>query len=344
MNLDAPRAFSTFAYPTTVTDADGFSSSVWYNYDFSAQTRAQNPLGAVQTMTYDEATRLKRATTVNTGAYVHYDYGPYFTSSFASINNVAGNYWDSDTYTNQFFDGLGRVFAVSSNHPGSTGGNKAQWTEYDVMGRAKRVSNPTEIDSGWNPTGDDSSGRVYSSQTYDWKGRPLVTTHETDGTTKYASYEGCGCAGGEVVTLTDEVGRQQKVYSDMLGRQWKTEIMNGASIYSTTVNVFNARDQLTLARQWAGAENGGGASQDTTMSYDGYGRLSSKHVPEQDANTATTYSYNADDTINSVTDARAASASYVYNNNRHLVSGINYRAPSGITATSNVTFGADGAR
>jgi hypothetical protein len=62
---------------------------------------------------------------------------------------------------------------------------------------------------------------------------PLVTTN-TDGTTKEASYAGCGCAGGEVVTLTDEgtidggvaKRRQQKIYSDVLGRTVKTEILN----------------------------------------------------------------------------------------------------------------------
>ena len=87
------RNFSTFAYPTTVTDADGFSSSVWYNYDFSAQMLMQGPPpqgqqnGIIQTFIYDEATRLKQATTVNTGAYVHYEYGPYYTSSFASVNS-----------------------------------------------------------------------------------------------------------------------------------------------------------------------------------------------------------------------------------------------------------------
>src|SRR5258706_6543245 len=93
VNLDTPRAVSTFAYPTTVTDADGFSSSVWYNYDFSGQTRTQGPPpgnpgqysnGIIQNFSYDEATRLKQATTANTGAYVHYDYGPDYTSSFAS--------------------------------------------------------------------------------------------------------------------------------------------------------------------------------------------------------------------------------------------------------------------
>lgn len=333
---------NTFAYPTTLIDADGYSSYVQYNYDFSAQTRTQGPPpgnpgqyanGIIQTFSYDEAARLKQVTTTNSesGAYVHYDYGPDYTSSFASVNSVAANYWESDSYTNRFFDGLGRVFAVASNHPNSQGGNKAQWTEYDVMGRAKRVSNPTEIDSSWNPTGDDSNGRVYTAQTYDWKGRPLVTTHETDGTTKYASYAGCGCAGGEVVTLTDEVGRQQKVYSDILGRQVKTEVLqtvnNATSVYSSVVNTYNVRDQVTLVRQWAGAENGGGAYQDTTMSYDGYGRLASKHVPEQrdqSANpTYTTFSYYDDDTIHTVTDARSAVSTYLYNGRHQITSATN---------------------
>ncbi len=42
---------NTFAYPTTVTDADNYSSSVQYNYDFGATTRTQNPIGAVQAIT-----------------------------------------------------------------------------------------------------------------------------------------------------------------------------------------------------------------------------------------------------------------------------------------------------
>ncbi|MGZ5483994.1 MAG: hypothetical protein ACXWID_18710, partial [Pyrinomonadaceae bacterium] len=44
-----------------------------------------------------------------------------------------------------------------------------------------------------------------------------------------------------------------------------------------------------------------------------------------------------------VTDARGASATYSYNNNRHLVNTITYSAPGGITPTSNVTFGYDAA-
>ncbi len=153
------------------------------------------------------------------------------------------------------------------------------------------------------------------------------------------------------MTLTDEgtidggvtKRRQQKIYSDVLGRTVKTEVLNwqGGSVYSATVNTYNARDQITLIRQYAGLE-GSGTFQDTIMTYDGRGRLKTKHVPEQNAGTATTWDYNSDDTIQKVTDARGASASYSYNS-RHLVTSINYSAPAGITPTSNVTYGYDAA-
>src|ERR1051325_3731497 len=67
----------------------------------------------------------------------------------------------------------------------------------------------------------------------------------------------------------------------------------------------------------------------------------------QNPNTAstdhTTWAYNNDDTILSVTDARGASATYGYNNNRHRVTSINDSADSPSTPTSNVTFGYDAA-
>ena len=223
-------------------------------------------------------------------------------------------------------DGHGRVIATASDHPGSTGGFSGQLILYDAMGRTIKQSNPTETSASGTPSqwaaGDDASaGWLYTQQTYDWKGRPLIKTN-TDGTTKEASYAGCGCAGGQVVTLTDEgtlvsgtlQKRQQKIYSDVLGRPWKTELLNwqGGSVYSTSVTTYNARDEMTLARQYQGAE-GSGTYQDTTMAYDGYGRLRTQHAPEQqiDANNPasmdhTTWDYNADDTIQKVTDARGA--------------------------------------
>jgi YD repeat-containing protein len=234
---------------------------------------------------------------------------------------------------------------------------------YDVMGRAVSQSNPIEISGGWTATGADDVnqggfGWIFTAQSYDWKSRPLVTTH-ANGTTKTASYGGCGCAGGEVVTVTDEgtleAGilrhRQQRIYADALSRPVKTEILNwqGGSLYLTTTNTYNVRDQIVQVRQF---DDLTGVYQETGMTYDGYGRLRTKHVPEQqfDANNPastdhTTWNYNADDTVQKVTDARGAYSTLTYNN-RQLVTSITYdvlagvptSGPSAVPSTSFVSF------
>ncbi|HXQ74745.1 MAG TPA: hypothetical protein VN844_29850, partial [Pyrinomonadaceae bacterium] len=339
---------NTFAYPTTVTDAGGFSTVAQYNFDHGATTRTQSPTpagqsqGAIQTMTYNSLGQLERITTTNNGAYKRFWYGPDYVASYATVNNVA-----DELYSIQVVDGLGRVIGAAGNHPGSTGGYRLVNTVYDQMGRVWKQSNPTEVNNSWVPNGDDAVGIYYMQQSYDWKGRPLVTTNP-DLTTKTATYAGCGCAGGEVVTLTDEgtldggvvKRRQQKIYSDVFGRPVKTELLNwqGGSVYSSTVNTYNVRDQVTQIRQYAGTESSG-SYQDTTMTYDGYGRLKTKHVPEQNAGANTVWAYNADDTINTITDARGATSTFTYNS-RHLVTGVTHTLTG--STTINDTFAYDG--
>ena len=75
----------------------------------------------------------------------------------------------------------------------------------------------------------------------------------------------------------------------------------GGSVYSATVNTYNVRDQVTQVRQYAGVE-GSSTYQDTTMTYDGYGRLKTRHIPEQSTNANTVWDYNVDDTIQKITD------------------------------------------
>jgi YD repeat-containing protein len=357
---DGNNGRNTFAYPTTITDGGGFTSYVQYNFDFGARTRVQGPpplnqsQGIIQTFSYDNAVRLSQTTTVNNGAYTRHVYGPNYIQSYATVNNVA-----DEAYSVQMFDGAGRVTAAATNHPGSTGGYSAVHSIYNAMGRLIKRSNPTEVLWDWSPFGDDAAGWLYTQQTYDWQGRPRITTN-TDGTTKEVSYGGCGCAGGSVITLTDEgtidggvaKRRQQKIYSDVLGRTVKSEVLNwqGGSVYSATVNTYNVRDQVTLIRQFQGNAPSDpndlscptGTCQQTVMTYDGRGRLKTKHVPEQNAGTATTWDYNSDDTVQKITDARGASQTFSYNS-RHLVIGITYNAPPGITSPAAVSFGYDAA-
>ncbi|HJP94768.1 MAG TPA: S8 family serine peptidase [Pyrinomonadaceae bacterium] len=321
---------NAFAYPTSMTDADGFSSTAEYAYDFGAVTRthgappAGQSQGLIQTFAYDAAARLERATAVNTGAYTRYVYGPYYMQSFSSVNNVA-----DDAYSCQVFDGAGRITAESAFHPGSTGGYIGKLTTYDVMGRAIQQTNPTEISEAWAPVGDDAAW-VYTVQAYDWKGRPTLTTFP-DGATRENTYGGCGCAGGEVTTVRDERGRRRKLTMDVLGRLKQLDELNwDQSVYATTTYSYNVADQLTQINQ---------AGQIRSFAYQGHGRLQTRTTPEQGA---TSYSYFANDSVQTITDARGAAMTFSYNN-RNLVTGISFGVPAGVAATPNVTFGYDAA-
>jgi YD repeat-containing protein len=356
---------NTFAYPTQVSspsDPIHYTSSSKYDYDTGQATSAKTPMpgtsdndpGPVQTFTYDNANRLI-GVGITGGASTSYDYSPAgdWVKQWTKVN--ADKPLEPDTYSTTVFDGAGRVRAMSGDLPGSTGGKRGQYTRYDVMGRVSGKSNPAEMDANWNPVGDDT-GWVYTTQTYDWKGRPRVTTHTDNHTDNISrrevTYDGCGCAGGDVTTVTDEVGRQQQIKNDVFGRTVLVKDMNpvdaggNRSVYRTTTNTYNVRDQITDVKVEAGVGTDGVACavgtpcQKTTIKYDGHGRVQESKTPKQSAITLT--EYNSDDSVMKVTDARNAAATYTYNN-RGLVTGIAYNAPAGITPTPNVTFSYDAA-
>jgi RHS repeat-associated protein len=313
------------AYPTatTINDPDPYQSTVQYNFDTGAVTRRQDPKGAIQTISYDAAGRTDRITNQISGAYTRFVYGANYVQSFGSVNNVA-----DESYFIQVFDGAGRPVSAANNHPGSTGGYTAHLLTYDVMGRLVASTNPTEINAGWVPVGDDAAGWVSTLQSYDWKGRPRTTTNP-DGSTTDTSYSGCGCAGGEQTTVRDERGRRKRYTKDPLGRLATVEELDwGQSVYSTTTYTYNARDQITNINQ---------AGQPRSFTYDGYGRLQTRTTPEQGT---TSYSYFADDTTQTITDARGATTTFAYNN-RGLPTSITYGVPTGVAATANVSFGYD---
>ena len=310
---------ATLAYPTRVTDGDGYATTTQYHYDMGVPTRVQGPKGAVQTTSYDSAGRVSRVD-ISNGAYTRWVYPASQTSvqMFTLIQTGSAEF-----YSTQVLDGAGRVRASAKDFPGSAGGYSGQFTIYDVMGRARQQSNPTEMTSNWVPAGDDAStGFVYSTQDYDWKGRPTISTN-TDGTTNERIYGGCGCAGGEQVTIRDEMNRRQRLTYDVLGRLSKTEILNfNLTVYSTATNTYNVRDQITRVSSQQGTS---GTVQETQMTYDGYGRLESRKLPAETS--YCTYTYYADGNLQKKTDARGASATYTYNG-RHLVTGITYAKPA----------------
>jgi YD repeat-containing protein len=295
---------------------------------------------------YDAIGRLEKVRTEFNGnadySYTRWTYPATgnMVNQYSTITDGAG-----EAYSFTKTDGLGRSLFAVTEHPDSIGGYSTTATEYDALGRPWKQSVPTETNAALLATGDDALGYLYRTQTFDWKGRPLISTN-TDGTITEASYGGCGCAGGETVTLTGEQlaegRRRQKIYSDSLGRQFKTEILNyDQSVYSSTVTEYNERDQVRFVKQYAGAATGTPGLQSETQ-YDGHGRVWRQHAPPMLAGAWTTYAYNANDTAQSVTDARNVVVNYLYNK-RRLLTDINYAAPSGITATAPVSFQYDAA-
>jgi YD repeat-containing protein len=318
---------STVAYLTKITDPDGFFSTIQYDYDLGAVQETTDPKLARQRTTYDAAGRVSRVE-INNGPSDDYTNGAYtryvYDTTLARVNRFsllqAG---PDENFVFQQLDGIGRVTATASIFPNSAGGYRGQAMIYDTMGRVSSQSNPTEMTHTWGATGDDSAW-VYTMQTYDWKGRPRITTNP-DQTTRQFDYTGCGCAGGEQVTFTDESSRKQRTTYDVLGRVAKTEAFqwDGSTVYATTVYSYNGRDQATLVRQYQGTD-GSPVFQDTVMTYDGHGRLQTRKLPRE--NSACQYEYYADDLLKKKTDPRDAKVTYTYNG-RHLVTIKSYFKP-----------------
>lgn len=313
----------------------------------------------------------------NTGAYTRYDYantGNAVTSysTIIDVNNDTYINTSDEVATESVFDGAGRLLKTRTANPNSTGGYTGKKVEYDLLGRAFRETVPTEMNSGWNPAGDDyrSNTWLWNTREFDWKGRVTRTIPSdstgSDGKDTLISYEGCGCAGGMITTIQGPVTtaidvagniqttkrRTQKTYADILGRTVRTELWDldgaGSAPYSTVRNTYNGRDQITLIEEFVGGTTG--THQDTTISYDGHGRTYQVHKPEFDSGKYTTTTYNADDSVATVTDPRDAVTTYTYgipttSEKRAVVTAIAYSVPSGsnIPDPSDVSFTYDAA-
>ncbi len=339
---------NTYAYPTKLTDPSGNFSQVKYRYDIGANVWAKSPTivgnaaisGMETTREFDTIGRPIKETLVNTGAYSRYEYlanqinSKVYTTITDADNNGIINTAD-EVLSESLSDGAGRTRMSRTELPNSTGGFSGNLVEYDILGQVKRTTVPTEIGTDWLPAGDDATrGFLWTSQEFDWKGR-VTKEINTDNTFKTITYNGCGCAGGQVTTIEGEdvdispqteKRQTQMIYQDILGRDFKSETYNDdGSISSTTRILFDGRDKPIQTRKYLGYY-GNPRYQQNTLSYDGFGRLKTVHTPKQDAGTFTSYEYHADNQVASITDARGVKTNYTYNN-RGLLETISYLEP-----------------
>ena len=362
---------NTFAYPTKVTDPDGYFSTTAYEYYWGAVKKQTNPKGATVRSDYDPTTGLLMKVTneVNSAQteYV-YDASKTWVETYTTINDTATA---NRLRTRNCLDGFDRTRAVITEHPGSAGGYKTKQTLFTARGQVWKDYEWAETTGGWACVGDDAAGFCWTENTYDWNAR-TTQVKRPDGKQQNFSYDGCGCAGGAVTTALDEgteitttvngqpqtqiKRRQTKTFQDSLGRVVKTQLMNweGGVAYSTAVTTYNVRDQITSTKEYSGNATGTEACpsatcQKTDLAYDGHARLKERRLPiyctlnnaTPPTCTETTpfdcYVYNNDDTVQYMTDPRGATTNYQYNK-RRLVESITYGVSSGVAATPPVTF------
>jgi RHS repeat-associated protein len=326
---DGNNSRGTYAYPTTIVDPELYNSTIKYNYATGAVMETKRPSSGTnsqgnvtyetQTMAYDWSARLQRVTNLNNDLYTRWEY-PDDMSHLRSYSNLKPGH--PEAYSVEVYDGAGRARRTASYMPEKTDRYSSTMIHYNALGQVVKQSKATETLGDFTPTGPDDSAWVYTEQEYDWQGRPTRTIRP-DLYTVEVSYGGCGCAGGEVVTVKDEAGRRRKLYKDSLGRLTKVEELSwNQSVYSTTTYSYNSRDQLTLINQQGLTR---------TMEYDGYGRLWKRTTPEQGM---TEYSYERDDTVAWVKDARGAKTVFDHSP-RHLVREISFDL-SGVIGGQNV--------
>ena len=100
------------------------------------------------------------------------------------------------------------------------------------------------------------------------------------------------------MTVTDERGKKRKMVYDFLGRLKEAHNSTAAgATYSKAVYTYDLRDLLTKIEHY----DGGGAHQDRTFVYDGYGRLVSQTTPEAGTRA---YTYYINDWVNTVRNDR----------------------------------------
>lgn len=378
---DGGNSRNTYAYPTKITDPAGYYSEVKYRFDIGANVWAKSPTpqgssaapnsqGKETTRNYDSVGRIEKETIVNTGAYTRYEYpSATYSKVYSTVIDTNNNGADSndEVLSENITDGAGRIRYSRTPMTFNTSGNPTAWsatiTQYDILGRVKNVSVPTEVDSDWYPTGDDyTRGWIWNTQEYDWKGRTTriipSDSNGADGKDQLFSYDGCGCAGGQVTTIQSELvprddqpntnaRRTQKIHADILGRTEKTEVMkwDGITPYTTTVQTFNGRDQVTQITQYDNdTTTTPTPHQDVIMTYDGQGRMSSRLYPIEDS--STNWTYNPDNSISTITDPRGVITDFTYNS-RGLVSQIGYNVPTSLSSTvpdpGDITFDYDSA-
>lgn len=321
-NLSETEYTSTYkyAYPTKVTSAvpdssgtngssTAFETTSTYDLNTGLVLTATDVNGQTTTMEYDDdllrPTKVTPPSSAGVTEMIYTDTpGSMSVKTKSKIDST--NYAESTVYA----DGLGR--AIKSEKKDNAG-NVFVETEYDNLGRVKKVTNPYRSGDTklWTENTYDSRFRIIKVKTPDNAEINMVFGLSTSGTI------------GTIKTVIDQAGKKRTGITNALGRMIRVvEDPTGQNL--ATDYVFDTLGNLRETVQ---------GSQHRYFMYDALGRLLRAKQPEQDVNSSLNvtdpvtsnsswsvgYAYDANGNITSATDANGVTVTGTYDNLNRLI-------------------------
>jgi RHS repeat-associated protein len=316
-NFDGVGAQNSYAYLTSSSNALGHTVTSKFDYQTGLIIDLVNPNGVVTRNEYNDPfnrpTKSISAygTSLQSQQTTQYDDANKRSVTTADLNV----YGDNKLKGEVVYDGLGR--AVESREYENATSYIRSFTEYDVLGRPHRASNPHRPGDpiAWTETAYDSLGRTVDVETPD--GAHVITQY----------------SGGNQMTVIDQAGKKRRTETDALERLIKVIEDVGNLNYVTSYS-YDALGNLRLVTQ---------GERNRTFLYDSLSRLVSATNPESGT---VTYDYDPKGNLTDTTDARGARMTMTFDElNRvrsKVYSGTTAEGVAAANATPQVKYFYDG--
>ncbi|MCI0718594.1 MAG: hypothetical protein L0338_06410, partial [Acidobacteria bacterium] len=296
-----PDASKNYAVPSLLTPNTESNLATSFSYTAAlAVSSTTGPNNSNAQMTYDSYGRLQQSQSPHGGSTTY-----AYTNSPPAVTETTGTRWTRTT-----MDGLGRTIRAETGD--GSGTKSIVDTEYEPcacspLGKVKRVSQP------YLP-GTPSGSILWTTYTYDALGRTTrADLAGGSGSTTYL-YQ------GNATTVTDPAGKWKRYTRDVLGNLVKVEEPDpalGANFETNyAYNVLNRLTGVTMPRP--------SGTQTRAFVYDSNQRVQSVSHPESGTST---FTYYADGTAASRTDALGQRTEYSYDGFQRVTQLRHYPSP-----------------
>jgi len=325
-------ANNDYAYPVTVTNGNPsglhLTSSISYDMNTGLVATTTDPNNQPTYFSYNPDTLRTDQVDFTDGGQISFDYSDALTADSAGRYHshlVATTKLDStrNIQNKTYFDGRDEVTQTFFGYTSANGWSVMD-TEFDSMGRPYRTSNPYYCTSNYGTCSINPSG-IWTTRTFDRLGRiTQVTMPRGDDANPSLTTTVQNTFEGDVITITDQAGKQRRQIIDALGRLIRLDEPNSSGSLGTvsspnqaTSYMYDALNNLVKITQ---------GSQNRYFKYDSLSRMIRERQVEHSTNSAYNLSdpltgnsswsrkfeYNSHGLLTRSSDARGVQADFSY--------------------------------